>query len=1293
MSGRSGTSRRRLPAILLGGSVVATLVAATPGHADGPAATPANAAATTLGAAPHDVTVTLVTGDRVQVHEAADGRQSITVDPAPRPNGVVPQFHVTGRGDTTSVIPTDVAALVPSRLDAALFDIETLAAQRAGDTLPLILDYADDMVRPLDAEPVPGAATALELPALNAVAVDAEPGVFGAAVLGLTTTGDDVRTLASQPLAGVEKIWLDARIKASLDRSTGQIGAPAAWDAGFDGTGVTVAVLDTGIDDTHPDLAGKVQAAANFSSDPDTTDGAGHGTHVASTAAGTGEASGGDRRGVAPGASLLNGKVLNHDGYGEISWALAGMEWAAQQGADIVNMSFGLGPGHVEAPLLTATVERLAAEYGILFVAAAGNERCAACIGSPADAPSALTVGAVDREDRLAAFSNRGPVFGRYSVKPDVTAPGVSISAARAGGGDPYVAYTGTSMAAPHAAGAAALLAQAYPDLTAAELKSALMSTAIPSAGQGLFDQGTGRIDVRRALAGPVLAGGEALDFGLVPFPEDGPVPPQQRTVTYRNVGDAPVTVRLEADLPGADAGGLTVTPSQLVVEPGTVATAEVVLDVAGGTPGQYAGELRATASGAAPVRMPVSFEVEAEHFEVTLTAVAGDGRPALPFGSFLPTPIVSVDTGEQMWEPCRSQVPEQAICVRVPGGTYSMLAWVVTKPAWDVSDGSVHTTTPLHSALVGDPEVTVAEDMSLVMDAREAVEVEITTPDHETRANLGGAAALNWVRTPVEGPATADYLINAPGAQVEERLFLQPTDEVMLGSFTASTRFRLSPPDITLAADGLRLDPVYLPPDAFSDNSWEFPMFEGTATLPVVDIGDGQPDDLAGLDLDGALALVRRSDTVPTGEQVNRAAAAGAALVAVYHDRPGSSAEVTGDPVHIDVPAVRLSHEQGLALLERLADGPLTVTATGDPDNPLRYDLVHTERGQIPADLSHVADADELAAVERDLHVQLDGTLSDTSWAFEPGADFSVTWAYPIRTTPDRRVDYYVPDPGTEWQHGLYTPQSPYNHNWPDPFVTPLKPLSPFLTYDEPGRRQTSWLRQPLVPGFDSSAPMTRQGDELIIPTAGYVDADDHFAEAVADGDGAGYDGLFQVWHGDRLLGEASGRERPGGTIPLPPGDETYRIDYSLENHTPWAALSTRTRTSWTFVSGTTPADQPPAVVPLLTLDHDFGADLGNRLPGPRDRRGPNEISVAAGHLAGAESRITGLTVDVSYDDGASWQPLRVRRTGDTFAAHLPNRPPRGHTGFVSLRFGAADAAGNRIDQEIIRAAALPAD
>ncbi|MGC5568980.1 S8 family peptidase, partial [Streptomyces sp. FR-108] len=176
----------------------------------------------------------------------------------------------------------------------------------------------------------------------------------------------DTRSGGASTASGIAHVWLDGVRKASLDKSVKQIGADKAWAAGFDGKGVRVAVLDTGVDANHDDLKGQVVAAKNFSTAADASDKYGHGTHVASIVAGTGVKSAGKFKGVAPGAELLNGKVLDDDGYGEDSGILAGMDWAAEQGADVVNLSLGGGDTPDIDPL-EAQVNKLSKEKGILF--------------------------------------------------------------------------------------------------------------------------------------------------------------------------------------------------------------------------------------------------------------------------------------------------------------------------------------------------------------------------------------------------------------------------------------------------------------------------------------------------------------------------------------------------------------------------------------------------------------------------------------------------------------------------------------------------------------------------------------------------------------------------------------------------------------------------------------------------------------------------------------------------------------------------------------------------------------
>ena len=391
----------------------------------------------------------------------------------------------------------------------------------------------------------------------------------------------------------VEKVWLDGRRKASLDKSVPQIGAPTAWAAGFDGTGIKVAVLDTGIDTAHADLAGQVIEERDFSGSSGTGDKFGHGTHVASITAGTGARSGGKYKGVAPGAKLLNGKVLDDNGFGSDSGIIAGMEWAVAQGANVVNLSLG-GTDMPGIDPMEETVNRLSAESDTLFVIAAGNEGefGEGTVGSPGSADAALTVGAVDKADQLADFSSRGPRVGDGGVKPDLTAPGVAITAAAAAGSvleeqypsdiPGYLTIDGTSMATPHVAGAAAILAQQHPDWTGERLKAVLTGSAKPGAYSS-FQQGTGRTDVVRAMEQSVVTEQGPIDFGKQQWPHTDDTPATKK-LTYRNLGTEPVTLDLSVDAFAVDGkpaaeGMFAVSPRQLTVPAGGEASADVTAD------------------------------------------------------------------------------------------------------------------------------------------------------------------------------------------------------------------------------------------------------------------------------------------------------------------------------------------------------------------------------------------------------------------------------------------------------------------------------------------------------------------------------------------------------------------------------------------------------------------------------------------------------------------------------------------------------------------------------------------
>ncbi|GLZ81665.1 serine protease [Actinorhabdospora filicis] len=540
--------------------------------------------------------LTLITGDRVVA--GPDGSFAFHAGEGRRDVGY--SAYRDARGDT-HMVPADAAGPVrDGRLDPRLFDVTALF--RNG--------YSERRDLPLLIEGGAAKRAGARLASLDAAPVAKPVGELGAFWAGLAS---------ARSLSG-GRIWLDGTSRQLLDVSVPQVGAPAAWAAGFDGAGVTVAVLDGGYDPGHPDLAGRVAEARSFVGG-DAVDRNGHGTHVASTVAGSGAASQGRYKGVAPGAKLLVGKVCGDDGRCPDSAIIAGMEWAAAQGAPVVNLSLG-GDWTDGTDPLSLALNRISEETGTLFVVAAGNDGDRESVNSPGSAEKALTVGSVTKSDELSWFSSLGPRVGDAAVKPDIAAPGSDITAAAAAGTGPegqmYATHSGTSMATPHVTGAAAIVKQAHPDWTAERIKSALMNGARDD-GLSVFAEGAGRLDVARSVAQTVLAEG-SLSFGHLAF-GDAPV---TRTVTYTNTGDAPVTLNLSVR---GGSGLFTVDATSLTIPAG--GTAQAVVTAAPGT-GTGAGDLGAdllATSGDTVVTTALGAVYEGEKYPVDVTALGRDGE------------------------------------------------------------------------------------------------------------------------------------------------------------------------------------------------------------------------------------------------------------------------------------------------------------------------------------------------------------------------------------------------------------------------------------------------------------------------------------------------------------------------------------------------------------------------------------------------------------------------------------------------------------------------------------------
>ncbi|MET8812454.1 S8 family serine peptidase [Streptomyces sp. NPDC004549] len=680
---------------------------------------PGSTTGSTTGTGRHHVT--LITGDRVVLDakgrvvglDRAKGREHIPV-------------QVRKAGTHTLVVPADAARLLASgTLDQRLFDVTELnrpatrKAQRDG--LKVIVGYrgaagaARTDVR--DAGTLRHSLGALDADAVRTPAADTT------ALWHAVTDGD-------RAASGIAHVWLDGVREAALDKSVPQIGAPTAWAAGYTGKGVKVAVLDTGVDTSHPDLKTQVIAAKNFSTARDATDHFGHGTHVASIVAGTGAKSGGKYKGVAPDARLLSGKVLDDDGFGDDSGILAGMEWAAKEGADVVNLSLG-GEDSPGIDPLEAEVNKLSKEKGILFAIAAGNEGPHS-VGSPGSADAALTVGAVDGKDKLADFSSTGPRNGDGAIKPDLTAPGVDITAAAAKGSviddevgeNPpgYLTISGTSMATPHVAGAAAILKQEHPDWGYAELKGALTGST-KGGDYTPFEQGSGRVQVDKAIGQSVIADPVSVSFPEQQWPhtDDKPV---TKELTYRNLGDKDVTLDLSTTATGptgkaAPAGFFQLADDHVTVPAHGKAFVGLTVDtrLGGTTDGAYSAYVTATGGGQS-VRTAAAVQREVESYDVTLKFLGRNGRATPDYEVSL-----SALTGEARGDTVTPYDPSGTAKVRLPKGSY-------------VLDSSISAAKGMD--WIAQPHLSVTKNATVTVDARTARPVDITVPAKGAKLEAG---------------------------------------------------------------------------------------------------------------------------------------------------------------------------------------------------------------------------------------------------------------------------------------------------------------------------------------------------------------------------------------------------------------------------------------------------------------------------------------------------------------------------------------------------------------------------
>jgi subtilisin family serine protease len=1184
--------------------------------------------------------VTLITGDRVLVRGSG-----VIIDPAARP-GPVPFEQYTRHGDRY-VLPADAGALVSAgKLDRELFNVTGLVRQGYDDAhapaVPLLVRYGKGR---LSAAAPAGARVRRMLPQVGIQALDEAKSTAPRFWLQNFPGG--------KALAGAERVWLNGKVHPTLDQSVPQIGAPTAWAAGLTGAGQTVAVLDTGIDTHHPDFAGRIGATRDFTDSGSVEDHIGHGTHVASIVAGSAAASGGKYKGVAPDATLAIGKVFDDDGNGTVDEALAGMQWAAQSGARVVNMSLGIGPTDGTDPMSLA-VNELTQQFGTLFVVAAGNDGGDGTVSAPASADDALAVGSVSKTDVLSPFSSRGPRLGDGAVKPDVAAPGEDIAAAQASGapplgepvGDSYQRLSGTSMASPHVAGSAALLAQQHPDWRAAELKAALTSTATAIDGAGPFAVGSGRVDVARAVTQPVTATGSASMF--LPWPNRGGT--RQQTVTWRNTGKTAVTLSLAASLDNAGApaptGLLTLSASTVTVPAGDTAAATLTAAAQDGKPGRYTGVLIGhSADGSMVTRTALSVYQEEEKFALSVTTIDRNGAVGGCPEFFNCVSVYDLDHID------RQYFPEPGQPLRLPRGRYVITSILETPLAGQNPSTS----------LVTHPELLLDRDTAVRLDARDGRPVSTGVPDDP--AVKAGQQSLALLSKVTDCGCTLRFEFTVPAEFYQ--LYAATVPGTSSPNFAAAVTRLAEEPRLDFQVTGDR--PYHV--QAGWVRGSVVPV--GTADLTAVYAGHASADELATVDAAGKLVVFVLSINASLEELnavVDRIKAAGGRVAMAIPDDLVASDDLAATVLSrtaADIPAPALptlfgQGGTGARFLAQVQAGPTAVSYVSRLYPDKRYELFSGAQGKVDAGFVYRPRIRDLVPVRSAYYGADDDHFLSSMVSFF-GAD-SIGDDFTTVRPASARTEYFSPG---DWE---------LSDSAPTPGTDSIT-IHPSLRAGHPAR--IDWNKAPVGPSFAdrpgifvSFTPRPwalRQGGALDVILPLYGDAAGNPRVAFRTG-------TISLYRNGTLVGTEPSLVQ--ARFAVPDAAANYRLtasgpQVSNADRRLWPAVSA----AWTFRSS---AAAEGKQLPLLSVRFDPALDLRNRAPGGRPFTFPAYVDRQDAGQVPARA----LSVQVSYDDGTTWRPAKVVRAGDHWAVTV-NHPA---AGFVSLRASATDAAGNTVEQTVLR-------
>ncbi|EPD53722.1 hypothetical protein HMPREF1210_00545 [Paenisporosarcina sp. HGH0030] len=1208
-------------------------------------------------------TVTLITGEVVTLEKNADGLQSATL--APNPDGTEVGVTTLSLGDDFYLIPDKAQPyLAANELDRELFNITKLVEYGYDDAhvsdIPLIATYSgteSHTDEALEQAAPAGSKKDKVLDSANGVALKASKSM--SAKFWEAVDDDSSKAATAPKLAdGINKLWLDKPVQVMLDKSVPQIGAPTAWAAGYDGTGVKVAILDTGIDPNHADVKNAIAEAKSFVPGEDYVDHHGHGTHVASTVAGSGAASGGKYKGVAPGAKLLIGKVLSNAGSGSTSSIIEAMQWAVQEKADVVSMSLGSDEPSDGTDPLSQAVNNLSDTSNTLFVIAAGNAGPdKSTIGAPGVAEKALTVGAVDKSanEFLANFSSRGPVINNFRAKPEITAPGVAIVAARAAGttmgtavDNYYTSANGTSMATPHVSGAAAILKQRHPDWSGDHIKQVLTGTAVANTRYSANQQGGGRVDITKALEANVYSSPAVVSMGAG-FVDTKLI---EKTYNYVNPTDSDMTLNLvmtakNENQTAAPAGMFTLSKSVVTVPAHGNSEMKVTFDTSLGTIADYQAVVKATSSDGKIINTTIGGTKTEPLVDLVINEIDRNGKPA---GGDMVWFNHDTGVGKQVYPNSSGKTR-----LSLQPGRYAVISTLNTNDEAGIPQNYTLASVPMI-------ELKSNEKQEITFDARLAKEIKVTTPK-ESEKHGWKFGVRERMDTNHFG---FDYMRNFIGETHAYVLPVKAPNNV--GLFEFNFHSRNYAPAIKATYDDNMNESIPLLPVHFA------PKLDGDKTLQAVNVGVALPADLSGIDIHGKLAVITSDSKQNPRDQIKAVMGAGAAGVIVVNnngERFNLGVYIIDNVV---IPAYTLGQSDGEVLFNRIANGPTWIKLHGIANSPYVYNYASMINGEIP-DNPVDAVTEENSTVVKAHYRRPNGWLKSGDWAVALRKDEGGFFAFLDKfeeKTPDRE-EWYSTGNKTDikifrWAHQFYPDVTDLTGNMKDSY----------RIYSPGDKKEETWMGAANAPSGPENTSAYREGDTLNLNMNDFGDSEaGHYGWFYSNSKNKVTWRLYQDGNLSSQLADQSSRKFAVSSNPA-----TYKITADT-SHPEWFgfSLATTTSTAWTFKSQR-PTDGQENLA-LLWPRYNIGLDNENQAKGGIT----DHFDLSFVTQSGATPDIQGVEVEVSTDDGNTWSKTKVDNRKDGHYKVWVKNPD---TGYVSLRVKAWDANGSQIEQTIIKTYAV---